>query len=188
MLPGRQRPRRSFAPSFPRAPAPLASPCSAPKGSCPQPPRSTTTNPSGLPYQRRSMTAGLLGSAPMQRRRQRTRITFPSTTPVACNQEQGLPLAPQRQESRAQSSGSPQLARPSSRTWPGAGLGGSEGRRVPTGHRELSPARRRWKRWLLPCSGPLLAEVSAAPRLSWAFGRPARTPPGRRSSQVELSV
>lgn len=182
MLLGRQRPCRSFAPSFPRAPAPLASPCCR-FSSRRILPSATTRNPSGLPYQRRSMTGGLLGSAPMQRRRQRTRITFPSTTPVACNQEQGLPLAPQHQESRAQSSGSPQLARPSSRTRPGAGLGGSEGRCVPTGHRELSPARRRWKRWLLLCIGPLLAEVSVALRLSWAFGQQARTPPGRPGSQ-----
>lgn len=42
-------------------------------------------------YQSRSMTAGLLESAPMHRRRHRTRITFPSTTPVAWNQEPGLP-------------------------------------------------------------------------------------------------
>lgn len=43
------------------------------------------------PYQSRSMTAGLLESAPMHRRRHRTRITFPSTTPVAWDQELGLP-------------------------------------------------------------------------------------------------
>lgn len=43
------------------------------------------------PYQSRSMTAGLLESAPMHRRRHRTRITFPSTTPVAWDQKLGLP-------------------------------------------------------------------------------------------------
>lgn len=43
------------------------------------------------PYQSRSMTAGLLESAPMHRRRHRTRITFPSTTPVAWDPELGLP-------------------------------------------------------------------------------------------------
>lgn len=37
------------------------------------------------------MTAGLLESAPMHRRRHRTRITFPSTTPVAWDQEPELP-------------------------------------------------------------------------------------------------
>lgn len=37
------------------------------------------------------MTEGLLESAPMHRRRHRTRITFPSTTPVAWDQELGLP-------------------------------------------------------------------------------------------------
>lgn len=42
-------------------------------------------------YQSRSMTAGLLDLAPMHRRRHRTRITFPSTTPVAWSQELGLP-------------------------------------------------------------------------------------------------
>lgn len=48
------------------------------------------------------MTAGLLESAPMHRRRHRTRITFPSTTPVAWDQElrllrQEVPVLPARQ-------------------------------------------------------------------------------------------
>lgn len=54
------------------------------------------------PYQSRSMTAGLLESAPMHRRRHRTRITFPSTTPVAWDQKlrlprQEVPMLPARQ-------------------------------------------------------------------------------------------
>lgn len=65
--------------------------------------------------------------------------------------------------------------RPTSRTLPGSGLGGREGRH----DTQLSPACMRWMRWLLPYIGPLLAAASAGPQPSWASGQPARTPPGR---------
>lgn len=66
---------------------------SAPQGSWVILPLATlsTAPETTFPYQSQSMTAGLLESAPTHRRRHRTRITFPSTTPVAWHQELALP-------------------------------------------------------------------------------------------------